>query len=83
MSSNGWDVRKLRSEQGSLDRMLTWSRAQRVQALINLTEASAECDHGALPLDRKKPDDCNCWTVEATNALAHRQQENPDFSDAA
>lgn len=41
-----------------------------VQARINMTDADNECPHGALPLDSKKPDGCDCWTQARAAALA-------------
>lgn len=67
-----WDGELVRRETAALERM-------RVQLVINLTDEAHECDHGRLPLDRNKPVECDCWPNEATNALASRVQDNPDF----
>jgi hypothetical protein len=70
---------KLRIEFESLARY----KAKMVQVRINLTDVEHECEHGALPLDRRKPRNCFCWSPAAVAALANRVQDNPDFSDAA
>lgn len=71
-----WQPDPVRREFSSLARM-------KAQLVINLTDEAGECSHGALPLDRNKPAGCRCWTPDVIAALANRQQENPDFSDAA
>jgi hypothetical protein len=78
-SFNGFERSQLRLEFESLARM----KAKLVQTHVNLTDAEFECIHGALPLDRSKPVGCLCWPRDAMVALANRQQDNPDYSDAA
>jgi hypothetical protein len=48
-----------------------------VQALADMTDIEHECRHGALPLDGKKPEGCDCWTQARTRALARLTETSP------
>jgi hypothetical protein len=70
--SNGWHPSPVKREFAAL-------RAYKAAMVVKLTDTEYECAHGALPLDRKKPDGCECWTPAMTDALANRVQDSPDF----
>lgn len=50
-----------------------------VQARINVTDVEFECKHGALPLDREKPEGCDCWTQARARALASIEESQRWF----